>query len=401
MAEPAGENLGRGTSSGRGPRTARSSALLGLALASAAWPIMAWRPSEPGARPVRYLGSADQQRVEEFLSGPGTSPLEGMDPGAVARYLAPWSRQGEIDRRARVLDLLASLDDEAAFGVLVEALVATGAPDRDARLERLAVHHRPTLVLRLVRYLDPSQPASYRVNAALALATLRAAEASGALGLWLADREETPFFRRSCLAALRGMGCLPGLAILVMLAQDPDEILSQTALDLLLQRHPGSPEAVRLLANRRRGTGIGPRETIESLVADAARSHGMDPRLVSAVIRIESDFERRALSSSGAQGLMQLMPETARDLGVTDPFDPRQNIRGGSLYLRRMLDRFRDLPLALAAYNAGPGAVEGYRGIPPYPETVRYVQKVLGEYRRLGGPEVAIPAPATGPRRRS
>ncbi len=104
----------------------------------------------------------------------------------------------------------------------------------------------------------------------------------------------------------------------------------------------------------------------------------MNPALVEAVIRIESAFNPWAVSRKGAQGLMQLMPRTASALGVRDSFNPRQNIEGGVRHLRYLLDRYPgNVPLALAAYNAGEGAVDSYGGIPPYTETQQYVQKVL------------------------
>jgi soluble lytic murein transglycosylase-like protein len=118
------------------------------------------------------------------------------------------------------------------------------------------------------------------------------------------------------------------------------------------------------------------------LAAAAARRHGLDPELVMAVAGIESAFQPRAVSSKGAQGLMQLMPGTARDLGVADPFDPAANLDGGTRYLRDLLARYDgDLPKALAAYNAGPGAVAKHQGVPPYKETREYVKKVLRRYR--------------------
>ncbi len=104
----------------------------------------------------------------------------------------------------------------------------------------------------------------------------------------------------------------------------------------------------------------------------------IDTRLIKAVIIAESCFDPKAISSAGAQGLMQLMPETARSLGVSDPFDPWQNIEGGVSYLRMMLDQFnQNKELALAAYNAGPDAVKKYGRIPPYRETQRYVKKII------------------------
>lgn len=121
-------------------------------------------------------------------------------------------------------------------------------------------------------------------------------------------------------------------------------------------------------------------EIIEKL----AEEKGLEPRLVVAVIHAESNFDPLALSEKGAQGLMQLMPATAEELAVEDPFDPEENLRGGIDYLRRMLDRYEgDLELALAAYNAGPEAVKRHGGVPPYPETQAYIRKVLSQYRRL------------------
>lgn len=113
-----------------------------------------------------------------------------------------------------------------------------------------------------------------------------------------------------------------------------------------------------------------------------ARREGLSPRLVQAVVQVESGYNSRALSSKGAMGLMQLMPATAGELGVADAYDPEENIRGGARYLRQQLDRFSgDVRLALAAYNAGPTAVTKYGDIPPYRETQSYVQKVLALYR--------------------
>ncbi|HEX7154894.1 MAG TPA: lytic transglycosylase domain-containing protein [Thermoanaerobaculia bacterium] len=119
------------------------------------------------------------------------------------------------------------------------------------------------------------------------------------------------------------------------------------------------------------------------IIADAARTHGVDPRLVAAVMRRESAWDANAKSTAGACGLMQLMPATAKFLGVADIFDVRQNIFGGTRYLRTLLDTFNgDLDLALAAYNAGPGAVEKWNGIPPYRETQAYVAAVKSTYEK-------------------
>ncbi|MDQ7825229.1 MAG: lytic transglycosylase domain-containing protein [Candidatus Eremiobacteraeota bacterium] len=121
-------------------------------------------------------------------------------------------------------------------------------------------------------------------------------------------------------------------------------------------------------------------EEILPLIHEIAERYALDPELVLSVIEAESGFNAKALSPAGACGLMQLMPETAKGLGVSDPYDPCQNIRGGTQYLRRQLDRFGTVELALAAYNAGPAAVEKYGGIPPYEETQNYVRIVLSRY---------------------
>lgn len=118
----------------------------------------------------------------------------------------------------------------------------------------------------------------------------------------------------------------------------------------------------------------------QAALTEACQRNQLDPSLVRAVIQAESGGDAKAVSKAGAVGLMQLMPETARDLGVQDPRDPAANVAGGTRYLREMLDRFGKLPEALAAYNAGPGAVERHGGIPPYAETRAYVQRVMQLY---------------------
>ena len=127
-------------------------------------------------------------------------------------------------------------------------------------------------------------------------------------------------------------------------------------------------------------------EKVAVAVRRYAAHFGLEEELVNAVIKVESNYDSFAVSSKGAQGLMQLIPETARDMEVADPFDIEDNIRGGSRYLRLMLDLFEgNLDLALAAYNAGPGAVQRYGGIPPYSETLRYVEKVKKQFYGFRG----------------
>lgn len=124
----------------------------------------------------------------------------------------------------------------------------------------------------------------------------------------------------------------------------------------------------------------------EEMIREAAERYGVDPHLVRAVIKAESDFNSYARSRKGAQGLMQLMPETARLHDVQDVYDPDDNIDGGVRHLRMLLDRYGgDLRLALAGYNAGVKAVEKYGGIPPYPETRDYIRRVLNYHQRYSG----------------
>lgn len=138
-------------------------------------------------------------------------------------------------------------------------------------------------------------------------------------------------------------------------------------------------------------------EDLETIIRDAAARHGIEPDLLAAVIAVESGYRADALSPKGAQGLMQLMPATARELAVEDPFDPRQNIDAGARYLRQLLDEHDGaFWKALAAYNAGQGRVARYNGLPPYQETIQYVKRVLDRYQK---PKAipAAPARATRP----
>lgn len=169
--------------------------------------------------------------------------------------------------------------------------------------------------------------------------------------------------------------------------ENPDE-----ALWVLMERYtPLSPSNGPIRPRRRRSrsrhslsdlgnTRLGYAPLAEH-IREAARQTGLPAALIDAVIRTESGYRPHAVSRTGAVGLMQLMPGTAREMGVRDRHDPRQNILGGSRYLRKMYDRFGRIEHAIAAYNAGPGNVRKYGGIPPFKETRRYVKVVMARWR--------------------
>jgi soluble lytic murein transglycosylase-like protein len=156
------------------------------------------------------------------------------------------------------------------------------------------------------------------------------------------------------------------------------------------QRHTGYAKLANSTAEARIQSSERLRERLgvatgawDGVIAQAGREHGIQPGLLKAMIHVESLFELHAVSRRGAQGLMQLMPRTARHLGVDDPFDPWQNISGGTRYLVYLMKRFQgDEQLALAAYNAGETTVRRYGGIPPYRETEHYVKRVMSLSRR-------------------
>lgn len=130
-------------------------------------------------------------------------------------------------------------------------------------------------------------------------------------------------------------------------------------------------------ANQKEVTG-----QLAEQIQEKANQYNLDPNLVKAVVQAESGFNPKAVSKTGAMGLMQLMPGTAQELGVTNAFDPEQNLDGGVRYLKGLMGKYNSLPKAVAAYNAGPGAVDKYNGVPPYAETQAYTRRVLSLYEQ-------------------
>jgi soluble lytic murein transglycosylase-like protein len=190
----------------------------------------------------------------------------------------------------------------------------------------------------------------------------------------------------ACLCALLALVCSPALAGEIFAFVDEQGVTHYSNLPyadrryvpLSLQRDAeAAPRALRMSGAHA--------ARFAALIERAAQSNALDPQLLHAIIRVESGYNPKARSPKGAQGLMQLMPETGRRYRVRDPYDPKENIEGGARYLKDLLARFDDdLELALAGYNAGEGAVllAGNR-IPRYRETLAYVPRVLGLYRRL------------------
>ncbi len=157
--------------------------------------------------------------------------------------------------------------------------------------------------------------------------------------------------------------------------------IPKTLVRGIVYENPSIHSALQNLLTRKTSYGRNP-TLYDSYIIIASEKNKLDPDLVKAVIRQESNFNRFDISHKGARGLMQLMPRTAQLLGVEDIYDPWDNIHGGTRFLREMLETFQgDLPLALAAYNAGPIAVKRYGTIPPYPETQDFVRKVLRYYQ--------------------
>src|SRR6185437_5006859 len=151
-----------------------------------------------------------------------------------------------------------------------------------------------------------------------------------------------------------------------------------------------SPAPIRMASDSQMGTSLNPQRQktltakgLDQIVSSAGEQHQIDPDFIRSVIKAESGFHQNAVSSKGALGLMQLMPGTASELGVTDPFDPNSNVEGGTKYLRDLLEKYNfDVNKALAAYNAGPKRVDRYHGVPPYNETQAYIARIIRDFNR-------------------
>ena len=168
----------------------------------------------------------------------------------------------------------------------------------------------------------------------------------------------------------------------VYTAADGSVVITDSADDPNCPKTAKKAEAAEFRSPGRLNVDMAVAEAI-SLAHAAAHRHRVDHRLVESLIEMESSFDHTAVSRAGAMGLMQLMPAVARRYGVSDPFDPAQNVDAGVRYLRSLLLRYAgNVEYALAAYNAGPGAVDKFKGVPPYPETRQYVMRVIYRYRQ-------------------
>lgn len=180
----------------------------------------------------------------------------------------------------------------------------------------------------------------------------------------------------------------PGVPAPSPLSQTPDGQNASTQPAVASAPAPSQPTTV--------AAGPQARVDLDQLVRDASNRHRLDPDFVNSVIKAESNFQSRAISRKGAQGLMQLMPDTASKLGVKDPFDPKANVEGGTEYLSELLDLYKDDPIkALAAYNAGSHRVEQYHGVPPYRETQAYVARIVRDFNAKKRAQMKAAAPAT------
>ena len=199
-------------------------------------------------------------------------------------------------------------------------------------------------------------------------------------------RQKTPVGRIIGRESLKRQALGLGVLALAVGSAYAGSRLSVDDLMTSVRLFEGAEDAVDVVAEESAPSQV----DINTHIEEVAAHHGVAPKLVAAIVAVESQFNPRAVSRRGAEGLMQLMPATAATLEVDDPFDPRDNIDGGVRHLKRLMKRFHnDLPLVLAAYNAGEQAVITHRGIPPYRETRQYVVRVLRRYDRDAAREVA------------
>lgn len=167
--------------------------------------------------------------------------------------------------------------------------------------------------------------------------------------------------------------------------EDIKKMPDQVEQDARKSVNESLPDFAQVFAEKKSQGKESTEGSLDQFVGKVSRQEGVDQDLVKAVIQTESSFNPNARSKDGAIGLMQLMPETARELGVENPKNPRENIKGGVKYLGKMMDRYGSVEKALAAYNAGPKAVDRHGGVPPFDETQNYVKKVLSTFRQLKG----------------
>jgi len=182
------------------------------------------------------------------------------------------------------------------------------------------------------------------------------------------------------------------LAASPMRASEPISVSASAPqrITFVVRADPRTGKLIRMAVPSKPVVTTKPAAGISALVDDAARANHVDPLLVHSVIQVESNYNQYAMSPVGAEGLMQLMPQTARMLGVTNSFDAKENIEAGVRYLKALQDQFKDDRLALAAYNAGPNAVERYKWVPPFKETQKYVEDVGKRYAEAHRSEVLV-----------
>jgi len=177
--------------------------------------------------------------------------------------------------------------------------------------------------------------------------------------------------------------------VLATLSPAPSPTVANTSAQPAVLTPSGSAGTMQVATNPAAGADL------DQLVRDASTRHRLDPDFVNSVIKAESNFQNRAVSRKGAQGLMQLMPDTASKLGVANPFDPKANVEGGTAYLSQLLDLYHDDAIkALAAYNAGAHRVDRYHGVPPYRETQAYVARIVRDFNAKKRAQMKATTPA-------